>query len=312
MGGSFPRAAAVGLALLSLAAAARLEAVREQVYPRPAVEVETLTITSGRLVRALSVAYTGLAADLYWLRAIQYYGGTKRRLVSGASPVLLPPPALAADPDAEYPLLYPLLDLATTLDPKFRMAYRFGAVFLAEGYPSGPGRPDLAVSLLEKGVRAQPDKWEYLEDIGFVHYWYRRDYQEAARWFDRAARVPGAPWWLRSLAATTFTQGGDRKSSRQIWTAIRQSADNDWLRQEADRRLLQLEALDDIDRINARIRQLAARTASMDVSWPALVRAGVVAGVPTDPAGVPYELSGAGTVRLSPRSPLWPPPEEPR
>ena len=116
------------------------------------------------------------------------------------------------------------------LDPRFNIAYRFGAVFLAEAYPGGPGRPDLAVALLEKGLRARPDKWEYMEDIGFVHYWYLHDYGAAASWFDKASRAPGAPWWLRSLAATTLAQGGDRQSSRTMWEAIRQSAENDWLR----------------------------------------------------------------------------------
>ena len=43
-----------------------------------------------------------------------------------------------------YALLYPLLDLTTTLDPYFSIAYRFGAIFLGEPYPGGPGRPDLA------------------------------------------------------------------------------------------------------------------------------------------------------------------------
>ena len=38
---------------------------------------------------------------------------------------------------------------------------------------------------------------------------------------DRPSEVPGAPWWLRSLAATTLAQGGDRQSSRLMWEAIR-------------------------------------------------------------------------------------------
>ena len=59
---------------------------------------------------------------------------------------------LAAVETPEYDLLYPLLDLTTTLDPLFNIAYRFGAIFLAEAYPAGAGRPDLAVALLEKGI----------------------------------------------------------------------------------------------------------------------------------------------------------------
>lgn len=52
-------------------------------------------------------------------------------------------------------LLHPLLDAVTTLDP------RFGAIFLAEPYPDGAGRPGPAVKLLKKGVRARPERWQY-------------------------------------------------------------------------------------------------------------------------------------------------------
>ena len=44
---------------------------------------------------------------------------------------------LAAPTSSDYALLYPLLDITTTLDPRFNIAYRFGAIFLAEPYPGG-------------------------------------------------------------------------------------------------------------------------------------------------------------------------------
>ena len=197
--------AAIVLIIALLAAAVWVQAARERAYPPLEEEEATLYVTSPVAVRRLSLAYTALAADLYWIRALQYYGGTKRRL---ESVVLAPPPMLAADPSAGYPLLYYLLDLTTSLDPRFNVAYRFGAVFLAEPYPAGPGRPDLAVTLLEKGLRERPDKWEYMQDIGFVHYWSNHDYRAAATWFEKGSLVPGGPWWLRSLAATTLAQGG--------------------------------------------------------------------------------------------------------
>src|SRR5439155_9043203 len=114
--------------------------------------------------------------------------------------------------------------------------------------------------LLEKGLEAQPDRWEYMEDVGFVHYWYEHNYKAAADAFDKAAQVPGAPWWLRSLAATTLEQGGDRRSSRTMWLAIRESAEIDWLRRDADRRLTQLDALDQIDARQRVVDRYAAPT----------------------------------------------------
>jgi tetratricopeptide (TPR) repeat protein len=301
-----PRAdVVVGTVVIAALIAAAIEVVRvrERVYPAAEISDDpAVYITSPAAVSRAALAYRALAADLYWIRAVQYFGGTRRMLQQGAPDL--------NESRRRYVALYPMLDLATSLDPRFSVAYRFGAIFLAEPPPGGPGRPDLAIKLLEKGVRERPDKWEYLQDIGFVHYWWRRDYREAARYFQRASDVPGAPWWLRSLAATTLTQGGDRQSSRQMWTALRDSADNDWLRADAQRRLVQLDALDQIDQLQAIVNQVAARQSTPVTGWSELVGR-VLRGVPLDPTGRPYEIDAAGRVRLSRASPLWPLPDEP-
>jgi hypothetical protein len=297
--------AAIVLAVALMAAVVGVQAARERAYPSRGAADATVYITSPAAVRRMSLAYSTLAADVYWIRALQYYGGIKRRLATA------PQPASVAD-RAAYPLLYPLLDLTTSLDPLFTVAYRFGAIFLAEPYPGGPGRPDLAIALLEKGLRRRPDKWEYMLDVGFVHYWFTHDFRAAAAAFARGSQVTGAPWWLKSLAATTLAQGGDRRSSRQMWSAIQQSAENDWLKQEADRRLAQLLALDEIDRLQQAVEIAARQTGQRPADWLPLIRAGVLPGVPLDPVGKPYEIDPDGTVRLSRTSPLWPPPEEPR
>jgi hypothetical protein len=300
--------AAIFLVVGLMAAAVRVQAARERAYPSRGDAAATVYITSPTAVRRMSLAFPTLAADVYWIRALQYYGGIKRRLAT-ASPE---PAALATDPAAGYPMLYPLLDLTTSLDPLFNVAYRFGAIFLAEPYPSGPGRPDLAIMLLERGLRHRPARWEYFQDIGFVHYWYTHDYRAAADSFERGSRVAGAPWWLKSLAATTLAQGGDRRSSRQMWTAIRESAENDWLKHEAERRLAQLRALDEIDQLQRLVEAAEQRAGQRAGDWSPLIRAGVLPGLPLDPVGRPYEIDADGTVRLSRASPLWPPPEEPR
>lgn len=290
-----------------VAGAAVLQGAREVRFPRPPASEESLYVTSGTTARRLALGYSALAADLYWIRTIQYYGGVKLRLERDG-----PRPASADGTlPSDYALLHPLLDLTTTLDPAFNIAYRFGAIFLAEPYPGGAGRPDLAIALLQKGLAARPDKWEYMQDIGFVHYWWRHDYRAAAEWFDKASAAPGSPWFLRSLAATTLAEGGDRQSSRTMWQAIYQSAEIEWLRNDAERRLLQLDAMDFIDQVQREVDQArAAGVAATD--WQALVRAGAIRGIPVDPTQTPLELDGSGRVRLSRQSPLFPLPEEPQ
>ncbi|MGE3959386.1 MAG: hypothetical protein AB7H96_21915 [Vicinamibacterales bacterium] len=298
-------AGAVAIGVL-LGGAAGVQAVRESRYPSPPPAQDALYVTSGPALRRLTVGYAALAADLYWIRAIQYYGGVKLQLDTARAAGRTDPV-----PGADYALLYPLLDLTTTLDPRFNIAYRFGAIFLAEPHPGGAGRPDLAIKLLEKGLAARPDKWEYMQDIGFVHYWWAHDYKAAAEWFDKASRIEGAPWFLKSLAATTLAEGGDRASSRLMWQAIREAAEIDWLRNDADRRLMQLDAADFIDAMQAQVDR--ARAAGLPAtSWQDLIRARGIPGIPVDPTKTPFELGPDGRVRLSPRSPLFPLPEEPQ
>jgi hypothetical protein len=303
----------IGFVAALLAIVVQVQAARERAYPTPAMEADVLYITSQTALRRLAGPFRALAADGYWVRTLQYYGGTKRRLAARlpAQAADVPPPLLATDPQ-EYGNLYQLLDITTTLDPRFDIAYRFGSVFLAEPYPGGAGRPDLAVRLLEKGLRERPDKWEYMEDIGFVHYWYDQDYQKAAAAFDKAGAMPGAPNWLKPLAATTLAQGGDRRSSRAMWLAILQSADVDWLREQAERRLLQLQALDEMDLIQKTLDALAARLGAPATSWETVVRSGVYPGIPVDPTKrTRYQLTTEGRVQLSPASSLNPLPTEP-
>jgi hypothetical protein len=285
-----------------MAVAAGLQGVRERRYGTPA-EVEASLYVSGGTLSSLTKGYGALAADLYWIRTIQYYGDLKRRLAR---------PAGGQPAATGFPLLYGLLDNTTTLDPAFSIAYRFGSIFLAEAFPRGAGRPDQAIALLEKGLRSQPDKWEYMQDIGFVHYWWRHDYPAAAEWFNRAGDVPGAPWFVRSLAAVTLAEGGDRQSSRTMWQSIRERADNEWLTNEAERRLQQLDALDFMAGLQQRVDALVQQTGRVPASWDALIRARAIPGVPLDPARVPYELDANGRVVMSAQSPLFPLPEEPR
>ena len=308
--GVFAAFGAIALAGALLAGAIQVQAARERAYPTLEVDEDAVYVTSGTAVRRLTGAYNALAADLYWIRAIQYYGGTKRRL-AGRSLGPEPPPMLAAVESTEYSQLYTLLDITTTLDPRFDIAYRFGAVFLAEAYPAGAGRVDLAIKLLEKGTGARPDKWEYMEDAGFVYYWYAHDYRQAAAWFQKASEVPGAPVWLKPLAANTLARGGDRQSSRQMWQAILESADVDWLRSSAERVLLQLNAIDQMEAIQARLDVFARLRGGPAGDWASVLRARLFSSTPLDPSGTPYELTPDGNVRLSRASALFPLPVEP-
>src|SRR6266545_4328014 len=101
----------VVVALTLLAGAVQLQATRERAFPPSGGDAEAMYLRSATAARRLSGAYTALAADGYWIRALQYYGGTKQRLQAQAW-VPEPPPMLAVPTSDDYSLLYPMLDLA--------------------------------------------------------------------------------------------------------------------------------------------------------------------------------------------------------
>jgi hypothetical protein len=219
------RSVAAGLmvVVLILAAAATLTA-RDRWYPRSTTETRELYVTSGDTVGRLALGFDGVLADIYWIRAIQHYGRDRRSLTYAG----------------RYELLHPLIDITTTLDPHFATAFQFGALFLSEPLPMGPDRLDLGIAMLEKGLRAEPTRWQYAQYLGFLHYWHSGDRQEAGRQFERAAAMPGAPIWLKPLAADMFIDGGDRATARTILESLAQS-EEPWIRDLAKRKLLELD-----------------------------------------------------------------------
>src|ERR1700692_657259 len=103
------------------------------------IEDDQVILRSSKLVKAMSLEYAPLVADIYWTRVVQYFGNKH------------------AGQKLDLRLLWPLLDLTTTLDPNLMPVYHFGSMFLSDAPPRGAGRPDLAAEVLERGAKANPD-----------------------------------------------------------------------------------------------------------------------------------------------------------
>lgn len=280
---------------LLLTAAVAVQVVRDRGWVPYQAPNPLLWVQSGPLMQRLSLSYASLTADVYWMRAVIYYGGVRR----------------SESPAKSYEGLYPLLNLVTTLDPHFSVAYRFGAIFLTEAYPQGPGRPDQAIQLLERAIEGDGGRWEYYYDIGFVYYWWLHDYQKAADWFLRGSDRPNAASWLKALAATTLATGGQRGTSRQLWTELLKS-DMEFIHGQAELRLKQLDAMDGIDALTPLLRRFVQREHRLPASWQELATAEHLSAVPADPTGVPFVIDAAtGQIDVSRQSSLWPLPVNP-
>lgn len=241
---------------------------------------EVLYVPSGKVLKRMSLGYSGLLADIYWTRAVQYFGGKRLE-------------------DAErYDLLGPLLDITTDLDPHLLIAYEDGSIFLSQPPPKGAGDPEKAVALLEKGIRENPDEWQLYFSLGFVHYMDRKDYKAAALAFKRGAETSKAHPWLRVMAATMAEHANDASTAYNIWKFVDDTTQDKMLKENAEQHLDALQSDHNVTELEQRIAAFQQKTGHLPANWQDLGREGLLGGVPLDPKRRPYKLMADGTVQV--------------
>ena len=245
---------------------------------------DVMYVPSGGPLRRLSLGYEGLLANIYWTRVVQYFG--RKRLAH----------------DTRFELLGSLLRVTTELDPHLLIAYRFGAIFLAEKPPGGAGRPEEALQLLRQGIVANPDYWRFWQDLGFIYYWDLKDYPMAAKVYEIGSERPGAMIWMRAMAVNVAAKGGSPETSRLLWVEICRNADSDSIRTSGLEHLKAIDAQMQLDRLNQLLNQFSAQESHPAGSLEDLVAAGLLREIPRDPSGFSYEIGTDGRARLSQQS----------
>jgi predicted Zn-dependent protease len=207
---------------LSLGAAAQnwLDAQSRELL----TEEETLYVSSAEALRRASLGFTGLFADVYWIRTTVYFGENFARQKQTGE---------VFDVN-RLRLLKPMLALVTELDPHHVAAYRFGGFFLQ--YENAQE----AIRFLELGIRNNPNEWRLYQDLGFA-YWRQGKFKEAAEAYSRGGQLPGAPGWMQPMAAMMIAKGGDRETARQVFLRLYEESDDEFVRQVCAEQLKQLQ-----------------------------------------------------------------------
>src|ERR1700693_3074893 len=241
---------------------------------------EVLYISSPRALKRLSLGYNGLLADIYWTRAVQYYGNQHH------------------DGAQKFDLLAPLLEITTTLDPQLLVAYEYGANFLAPQPPNGAGMPERAIELEEFGIRNNPNDWRLYYNEGFIRYMDLKDYAGAAEVFARGSRVPNAHPFLAVLAAKMAEHAGDRQMARMMWSTTYQTTKDKTVRANAAAHLRALQVDEDVTNLEAISGRYQQQTGRFPSSFSELEAANLLRGTPIDPLGHPYKLTSDGRVEV--------------
>ncbi len=190
---------------------------------------EDLTLQGAKL-KGFSLGFEGLLADWYWMKSLQYLGDKVLNSKENYS--------LDNLNSLNPRLLYPYLNNATDLDPKFISVYEYGATVL----PAID--KDQAIKLTQKGIDNNPENWRLYQYLGYI-YWRLENYERAAEVYEKGSQIADAPDFLEMMAAKMKTEGGNRETARVMYQQMFEQAQDEQSKETAQLRLLELDSLDE-------------------------------------------------------------------
>ena len=235
--------------------------------------------------RRLALGFGGLAADWYWLNALQYVG---RKIEEQARSTRLGfEQAVQLDriKAVDSRVLVRLFDMIATLDPRFTAVYEFAAVVL----PAVDA--EAAITLLEKGIRENPDQWYLHQQLAYI-FWQRGENLAAADAFRRGANMTTARW-MEHMADNIEARGDDPQVARAMYARMYEQAQDEQVKEWARRRLMELQSLEERRAIRGVLSAFIKAQQRCPRDWTEVTAALASAGLPVSPLGPPLDPSGA-------------------
>lgn len=195
----------------------RVQVWLESIRPQDHAE-RMLYLPSGSLLKPMALGFDNLLADVLWIRAVVYFGGHYMT-------------------DKRYPWLYHILDLVTTLDPRFEMPYEFGGIVLAMDEKA----VDKSIAILRKGIKQHPNYWRFPFYLGFDYFYLLGDMKTAAGYMEQAAQLPGCPPYVPRLAASMKYQTAGPAIALRFLQEIYDHTQDPRIKKEVSRKIEELQ-----------------------------------------------------------------------
>jgi len=205
-----------GVALLFGVATYALAGTAYRVLPRPQPLEELSYYPSGNHLQPAVLGHEESAADLAWIRAVQYYGEHRRT-------------------DNVFARMDHVFDILTTLAPRFLSAYVFGGFALAQEGQDFPA----AERLMLKGLEANPTSGRLAFELGFLYYVRPggRDLRHAAQYFEQASHQADGPPQAARFAAYARQNSGHLAVAYELWANVLETSSNPALLEMAEREM---------------------------------------------------------------------------
>jgi hypothetical protein len=208
-----------GVGVLVLAAAiAGAVAIQGSIDVPPRAERGDAFVPRPEVARLSALGFATALADYYWLQAVQIVGGSRR-------------------PEDHGTVLGRYVDVVTTLDPHVGHPYRFAAVWLT-GSQADVRHANM---LLRRSFDPHPEEWRNRFYLGFNHFYYLAEWEEASQWLEAASRLRGAPPYLGRLAARLRAQEGGLDVAEAMIRELARASEDPWRRESYEEMLAEIE-----------------------------------------------------------------------
>jgi len=135
--------------------------------------------------------------------------------------------------DRKYPWLYHMLDLVTTLDPNFIWPYYFGGIVLS----LEAKQVEQSNLILEKAMNHHPEVWKFPFYIGFNYWFHYDDPGKAASYIKIAAKLPGAPGYLKTFPARLYYEAGANEAALDFLVEMLKNTQDPQMRARIEKRI---------------------------------------------------------------------------
>jgi hypothetical protein len=218
--------------------------------------------------------FRNVLADVVWLQAVQVAGNLRMN-------------------PADYDRLYTLLNVEADLDPKFEIPYLLGGLVLGES----PQHGREALRVFERGKVTHPSDWRFPFYLGFTHYFSLGDGIAGGRAMAEAARIAGSPAYLPGLASRMLSEAREPEVALALLAPIVRQESDPARRAVLERRIREVTVERDLQALERAVETYREKTGAVPESLPALVREGILEGIPPEPNGGRYIIDRGGKVR---------------
>jgi hypothetical protein len=227
------------------------------------------------VLRATALEFHGVISDFMFLKTMTYVG---LRLQEHSSPT-----------EKEWHRAATMLRGVTDLDPRFWDPYLFAEVI----FPwQAHMRPE-ANKLLLKAAQYRTNDYQPFYFLGFNAFYFEHNAVKAAPYLRRAAALPGAPGFLKGLAARFSLYGNQTKLGIVFLADLLKSTSNPKTHAYLKKRLLTMQK---INHIANKVKEFKETRGRFPKNITELVLAGLLRDIPKDPYGGQFAIFDNGRV----------------